>query len=357
MKRYLLSSLAAAVLMAAPALGADKRPAASFGALEPASVEAARTQAAAWLKQVGKTDAASTQQLDVIWKQEGATVLDRVAATFELGDPAAAKILADARDPGSPAPTKVPDVLRDAKNSIFYRANLALAYARNLSNRRVHEESLDILKLFQPEQVVDPAAYLFHRAVSEHALLLKPEATKTIERIIDDAPFSPERYKTVSMLMLLDMHVWKDKDLQAIARKMENVERRLELARGGPQTQKLQKEIVLRLDEIIKELENKKKGDGDGNGGNCPNGGQPSAGGPPKGNNPSSPAEQSGIVTQGGPGNVDIAKVKKLMERWGTLPPREQARALQELTQGMSPRHREAIENYFRNLAQNQTRR
>ena len=60
--------------------------------------------------------------------------------------------------------------------------------------------------------------------------------------------------------MLLDMHAWKDKDLQSVARKMENVERRLELARGGPQTQKLQKEIVLRLDELIKELENKNKG-------------------------------------------------------------------------------------------------
>jgi hypothetical protein len=32
------------------------------------------------------------------------------------------------------------------------------------------------------------------------------------------------------------------------------------------------------------------------------------------------------------------------------MPPREQQRALQELTQGMSPRHREAIENYFQNL-------
>ncbi len=52
-----------------------------------------------------------------------------------------------------------------------------------------------------------------------------------------------------------------------------------------------------------------------------------------------------------------MKKLTKLMEQWGSLPPREQARALQELTQGMSPRHREAIENYFRNLAQNQTRR
>ena len=62
-------------------------------------------------------------------------------------------------------------------------------------------------------------------------------------------------------------------------------------------------------------------------------------------------------MTQGGPGQVDIKKMKNLMERWGTLPPREQARAIQELTQGMSTRHREAVENYFRNLAQNQTRR
>ena len=62
-------------------------------------------------------------------------------------------------------------------------------------------------------------------------------------------------------------------------------------------------------------------------------------------------------MKQGGPGYVDVARMKKLMENWGTLPPREQARALQELTQGMSQRHREAIENYFRNLANSQTRR
>ena len=260
MKRYLLSSLAAAVVFAAPALGADRRPDASFGALEPASVEAAKKQAADWLKAAGKTDAATMGRFDAIWKQESSTVLDRVVATFELADPAVAKLLAEARNQVGPAPTKVPELIRDAKNSAFFRANLGLAYARNLSNRRVHEEALDTLKLLQPEQVVDPAAYLFHRAVGEHALLMKPEATKTIERIIDDAPFSPERYKTVSMLMLLDMHAWKDKDLQAIARKMENVERRLELARGGPQTQKLQKEIVARLDELIKEMENKNKG-------------------------------------------------------------------------------------------------
>ena len=41
-----------------------------------------------------------------------------------------------------------------------------------------------------------------------------------------------------------------------IGRKMDNVQRRLDLARGGKKTQGQQKEIVRRLDELIKEIEN-----------------------------------------------------------------------------------------------------
>jgi len=67
--------------------------------------------------------------------------------------------------------------------------------------------------------------------------------------------------------------------------------------------------------------------------------------------------QDSNIANNGGSGVVDQAKLRKLVEQWGNLPPREQARALQDLTQGMSPRHREAIENYFRNLALAQNRK
>jgi hypothetical protein len=63
--------------------------------------------------------------------------------------------------------------------------------------------------------------------------------------------------------MLLDMLTWREKDLNWIARKMDNSGRRLQLARGGPVTQKIQKDIVRRLDELIKEMENKAKGKGD----------------------------------------------------------------------------------------------
>ena len=51
---------------------------------------------------------------------------------------------------------------------------------------------------------------------------------------------APQRYKFVSVLMVLDMANWQDKDLGNIARKMDNIERRLDLTRGGPKTQKLQ---------------------------------------------------------------------------------------------------------------------
>jgi hypothetical protein len=235
-----------------------------FGDLKMTAVPDAQAQAGAWLRSIGKGDAETMQRFNAIWKQENRNVLDKVSETLALGDPAAAKLLATARDLNTPAPIKVPDILKDTKTSIFYRANLGLAYARALSNRRVHEETLDVLRTFQPEQVVDPAAYLFHRSVAEHALLNKTQASQSITRLLEDCQDSPERYRSVSALMLLDMQTWKDKDLGSIARKMENIERRLDLARGGPQTQKLQKEVVARLDELIKELENKLKKPGGG---------------------------------------------------------------------------------------------
>jgi len=126
----------------------------------------------------------------------------------------------------------------------------------------VHEEALEALRTARPENVVDPAAYLFHRAVAEHAMLLKNEANDSIVQLLDDVQDAPERYKMVAALMHFDMLTWRDKDLGWIARKMDNIERRLELARGGPQTQKMQKEVVARLDELIKELENRNKNGG-----------------------------------------------------------------------------------------------
>lgn len=234
----------------------------AFGALETPAPETVRAKAQLWLAQVAKGDAAKTQQFEAIWKQEGRSTLDRLVDTFSLGNAEAAKLLADARNLVLIPRLDVPPLLKDARQTEFFRANLGLAYARALSGRRAHEEALEVLKSFRPEQVADPAGYLFHRAVCEHSLTQKDAASKTITRLIYDATDSPERYKTVGALMLLDMQTWKPKDLAAVGRIMDNIERRLDLVRGGPVTRELQKQAVLRLDELIKELENKAKKSG-----------------------------------------------------------------------------------------------
>ena len=243
----------------------------------------------------------------------------------------------------------MPTLLKDAKAPTFFRANLALAFAKALTQRKVYEESLDVLKLVKSEQVVDPAAYFFVRAVAEHALLMKDEAARSILSVMEDVADAPNRYKDLAILMLYDMQGWRDKDLGTIARKMDNIERRLDLSRGGPQTQKMQKEVVARLDEIIKELENKAKGSSQSNGGGCPNGGQ---GQQPGGTNqPNSPMKDSNVANNSGPGNVDQKRLKNLAENWGKLPEKEQAKALIDLTKDMPPRYRQVIENYFKDLA------
>jgi hypothetical protein len=242
-------------------VGAEKKGLPAFGALEPADARAVQGEAEAWLKKLNLPDA-KKQKFQTIWQAKDRSLSERVMDTLALDD-ATAKLLAEVRNPLSPAPCgpkAIPAVVKDKKQPAFYRANLALAYAKALSSRRIYEEALLTLKEVNPEEVVDPAAYLFHRAVAEHAMLYKDDARRSIGRLLDDVSEAPERYKTVGALMLLDMLTWKEKDLNWIARKMDNSGRRLELARGGPVTQKIQKDIVNRLDELIKELENKRKG-------------------------------------------------------------------------------------------------
>jgi len=349
LRTWLSAPVLAAVVAAGvsgPAGAAEAKSAVySFGTLKAPTADAARAQAEAWLQSVGKpADAAKA-----VWDSDK-PLLDRVADTLTLGDPAAAQLLAEARDPVAPAPKVVPAVLRDAKLPAFYRNNLALAYAKALSGKRVYEEALDALKAAVPEQTVDPAAYYFHKAVAEHALMQKREASQSIARLLDDVAECPERYKMVATLMFLDMQSWKDdpKDLTNIAKLMDNSERRLDLGRPGPKTQEIQKKIVFRLDELIKDIENQMK-----NGGQCqcPGGSQQ----PGQGSNqPNAPMPDSHIATNSGPGVVDQKKLQNLAANWGKLPEKERAKAMMELTKDLPPRYREVIENYFKTLARGQ---
>src|SRR5438270_904590 len=85
------------------------------------------------------------------------------------------------------------------------------------------------LKATPPDVVVDPAAYFFHRAVAEHALMRKDDAMRSIVRLLDDVADAPDRYAMLGRILFVEMATWTrdEKDLANIRRLMDNSERRL----------------------------------------------------------------------------------------------------------------------------------
>jgi hypothetical protein len=240
------------------------------------------------------------------------------------------------------------------KQDNFFRTNIALAFAKAAGSKKVYEEALEALNAATPEAAVDPSALYFFKAVCEHATMRKDAATGSIVKLLDDVADAPDRYKMVATLMFFEMQNWSPdpKDLANIERLMDNSGRRLELARAGEKTQDIQKKIVFRLDELIKELENKNKpGQGQCNGGNCPNGGQP-GNGPPGGNtvNPSNPATDSVIMGGSGPGNVTDKELRQIAEKWGTLPPEKRAKIIEDINRDLPAKYKPMIDEYFKSL-------
>jgi hypothetical protein len=321
--------------LALPAAVVAKDAEYTFGTLRSATSESAKATATAWLESIGKLDPTA---IDAIWAQSDVTVLDKVAEALKLGSADAKKVIDESAVADRHAPKAVPAFLKDPRQDAFFRANLVLVYARNLSNARVHEEALEALESIKAEQVVDPAAYLFHRAVAEYSLMKKAQAQKTLTRLLEFAADAPDRYRILAAIMLIDLQSWmSDRDLKAIARLMDNSERRLDLGRGGKITQDIQKRIVYRLDELIKEKE-KPPGDGPGTPRNRP-GGDPI---------PNAPMPEPNIAPGGGPGDVLERKLADYQKRWITMPDHERARAMQELTRDLPARYRAMIEEYFK---------
>ncbi|MBN9118236.1 MAG: hypothetical protein J0I06_03590 [Planctomycetes bacterium] len=335
---------------ATPALAAEpaKKPAFGFSTMRAATPEVARAKAAAWLKSVGKFDQAA---FDKIWADEKRTVLDRTADSLALGSTEVEALLASARRADN-VPPEVPSILKDDKQDHFFRTNVALAFAKAAANKKVYEEALEALKGVNPEFAVDPASYFFFRAVAEHATMKKDAAVGSIVKLLDDVADAPSRYTMVATLMFFDMQNWAPdpKDLSNIERLMDNSGRRLDLARGGEKTQDIQKKIVFRLDELIKELEAKAK-QSQCQGGNCPGGGD-KPGNKPGGNtvNPNNPAPDSVVMGGSGPGNVDPKVLRQIAEGWGTMPAEKRAQVVREITRDLPPKFEPMIKNYFEAL-------
>jgi len=308
----------------------------------PMSVDAAREKTFAWLAEHGVKVDPPGPELLAIWQSlpqpaEAEQVLDAVVASIALGDEQTRDFLiACQRHPAPLDPPSLP--VGVTGGSGFISANVKLYFGRYLVGRNMVEEAGELLAGTPLTDVVDPATLLFLRAVCHHQLLEKEPGLKTIETLLKRTAPVPVRYSAVAELMKYDLEAMSPDSLDEIARKMSDVERRLQLGRSGQKTQKKEEEIVEGLDKIIKKLEEQAQGSSSSSGG---------SGG---GGQPDSPANDSSVKGATAPGEVD-RKVFSKNGAWGLLPDKQRAKAKELITREFPAHYRQAIEEYTRKAA------
>jgi len=328
-----------AVVLAAPA-GAQSPVAlgqpATWRQPQPAQVKA---EALAWLESK-KVDAATRAKAETLWTglPSPATedeLLARLAGTFALADAGAAKLVslcAEAR-----RPLTIPDQpwLRDQSAPTLFTANLRLLYARWLVHESLFDEAQEQLSGLTPGAVVAPASLLFYQSVVDHALLNTESGLKSIEELLGGAEASPRRYVAVARLMQEDLKGLQEDSLDHIARRMDDIRRRLALGRAGPKVRSEEDGVIKSLDKIIKKIEDQQQRQASGGAASVRS---------------SSPAPDSLPLSGKGPGNVTKKDIGA-GSGWGNLPPKEREEAMQQIGRDFPSHYRDVIEQYFRRLA------
>jgi hypothetical protein len=287
-------------------------------------------------------------KIEALWPDEalaleGAELLDRLTASLAVVDPKAAEIVAACQQdaPGLPLPKF--DYLNDESAPVFVRDNLRLLVGRWLASNHLVDESLEVLKDAKAENVADPATLLFHQAVGYHRLLKKEECLAAVSKLLERESELPRRYVTLAHLMEADIKPLKVDSLDEIARLMEDVRRRLALARAGKVVRDEEDTIIAKLEKMIEELEKQQQQQ------------QQQASGQSGGRQPNQPMQDSQAAQMRGAGEVDPKSLGK-KDGWGNLPPKERQEVMQQIGRELPAHFRETIEEYFKRLAQDGVR-
>lgn len=325
---------------AAPALSVETPPWKLEMAWQPRKIDGVKAEAFAWLTSV-KADPGTAAKAEALWANVPADasedeLLDRLVQTFALAEPRAAELAGVCSGPRSRFRVSPESWLRDQGVAPLMANNLRLFYARWLVQESLFDEALVQLSDLSPGDVVAPAALLFCQSVVHHALLNKESGLKSLGELLQGDSASPRRYVALARLMQNELNDLEDDTLDHIARRMDDIRRRLELGRAGAKVREVQDGVIESLDKLIKKLEDQQQQQ------------QPSGGS----NNmqPSSPAEESRIAGGKAPGEVTKKNVGQ-GSGWGDLPPKEREEAMQQVGREFPPHYRDVIEQYFRRLA------
>lgn len=314
--------------------------------------EAVRGELVAWLEQRQTPEAQRTAALQawdsghsedrlLAFMQALAAADDRLLPFVQLGGiPWQPRLLTD-NAPILDLPAAAQDCLRPEVQPPLVRQNLRLFWGRVLTQRRQYEQALPLLDGLIPADVIDPAGLLFYQGINYQRLLKQELGMQCLRRLLQRQAELPKRYQLLADLMHADLARLEVDSLDHISRRMDDVSRRLEQGKSGSETQQLEKGVVESLDKLIERLEKERKQRE-----------QQQSSSPQGSNNikSSRPAQDSMPMQGKGPGDVTR---KELLpgQDWGNLAPRERQELLQQVTREFPAHYRDAIEQYFRRLA------
>ncbi len=264
-------------------------------------------------------------------------LLDRLAQTFAAVYPQAEQLVRSCEaDYAGPA---LPDAawLASGEAPAFVRNNLRLYYARWLAQHGLYDEALAELDGLKLAEVVDPASLLFYRMVAYQQLVQPDDARAALVQLMEQKERLPQRFQHVAQLVERDLAGLDDESLDHIARRMNDVRRRLDYGRAGEHVQQIEKGVVDSLDKKIDKLEKQQQQQNQ----------QAQQGGSAQ---PSQPMQDSRLPGMKAPMKVDQRDIGHTAG-WGDLPPKERERALQQIGRDFPAHYRDLIEQYFRQLA------
>ena len=331
-----VAGLLTAITVCAPAQEPDA--VAPFPHWQAPQADQVKKDVFAWLD-ARKPDAALRSRADALWpaapdQPAGLDLLRRVVETIAVADDGARKLVELCNRPRDrkgppPQPWRI-----DPAMPPLVANNLRLWYARWLVQESLYDEALEQLAGLRPEDVVDPAMLLFCQAVANHRLLNQEPGLEAIGRLLESPEHGPKRYAAVARLMESELKDLKEDSLDHIARRMQDIERRLDLGRAGPKVRAVEDGVVKSLDKLIEELE-KQQQQQQASSSNV---------------QPQRPAQDS--LPMGGKGTGAVTKRDVGNQSgWGNLRPREREEAMQQIGRQFPSHYRDAIEQYFRKLA------
>ncbi len=241
----------------------------------------------------------------------------------------------------------------------FLHGALRQVLAERLVQARLYDEALSILEEMSPENCIDPAGVLLLKAVVCHHLSLhepgraaiqsfyktvEHKTTEAVEPSVaeNDAAVPRRRMELAKLLEWeLTQQSGEQNESQQISRKMNDIRRRLGKGKTDEGTQEAEKDVMKSLDKLIEKIEEQAKKQGE-------------AAESDQGRQGNKPADDSRILKQKGPGNVDRREFDP-DGNWGELAPKEREEALLKIEKDFPPHYRDVIERYFKEMATERT--